>query len=251
MLAALRLALVMLCGLVGLGLAAAAVMRPGLVSHLDRLAVSLGLGVETVTITGAVYTQQAAVREALALDGSRSHVSLDLSDLALRVEALPWVKTATLARVLPTGIAVAIKERRPAVVWQTANHDVLLDADGRVLDRVARGAVTGLALVRGDGAAEAVPTLLALLADHREVAVRVSVAHRIASRRWSLATAGGTLVHLPADGVAAAMAWLNAQAGTGLLDRGLAEIDLRVAGDVVVRKAGSAVPSAPQTGRAP
>ena len=69
----------------------------------------------------------------------------------------------------------------------------------------------------------------------REVVRRLQEAQRIADRRWTLLLINGTRVHLPADGMAAALAWLESRAETGLLDARLAVIDLRVAGQLVVR----------------
>src|SRR5262249_34946349 len=53
---------------------------------------------------------------------------------------------------------------------------------------------------------------------------------------WTLRLVDGALVHLPADGTAAALAWLESRAATGLLDADLESIDLRVAGQLVVRR---------------
>ncbi|CAN0419116.1 unnamed protein product, partial [Phaeothamnion confervicola] len=200
----------------------------------EAMAVAAGFGVASAEIRGNRYTAEADIRSALALDGSQSQMTLDAPGIKSRIEALPWVRTAVVRRVLPYAIAIDITERKAAAVWRDTDRDVLIDDEGRTLGAVARGADTGLRVLVGAGAGPAAATILPLMAEYRRIGQRTVEVRRIAGRRWSLMLDGGTLVHLPADGPAAAMAWLDQEAAIGLLDRGLAVIDLRVHGQLVV-----------------
>lgn len=220
---------------VGSALLAGILARPNLRSLLEDVAMAAGFGVASAEIRGHRLTPEADIREALALDGRHSQLTLDLDAIRSRVEALPWVSTAVVRRVLPYAIAVDITERKPAAVWRDEPDHVLIDAEGRTLTTVPRGADTGLPVLTGADAGPAAGTILPLLAEFRRIDERVVEIRRVASRRWTLALKGGALVHLPADATAAAMAWLDKEAESGLLDRGLAVIDLRVHGQLVVR----------------
>ena len=85
--------------------------------------------------------------------------------------------------------------------------------------------------MHGDNAHTAVADLHATLSLFPAIETRLAVAQRIGGRRWMLVLNNGVKVHLPAEQDAAAIQRLAAlQAGTGLLDRDVAEIDLRGAG---------------------
>lgn len=201
----------------------------------DDLAAAAGLKPVHFEARGARFTPDAAIADALQLRGASSQLSFDLDAARRRLEALPWVDTAKVQRLLPDAVVVEIVERTPAVLWRGQDRDVLVDGRGRELTTVARGTDTGLPVVTGDGAGQAAPTLLTLLRHQAELARRVTEMRRVEGRRWTLQLDSGTLVHLPGDGTAAAVAWLDAQASGGLLDMGLDVIDLRVAGQLVVR----------------
>jgi len=58
----------------------------------------------------------------------------DLKDLSLRLERLPWVRSAVVTRVLPDGIRVRITERDPkAVVHTSAGKFLWVDEDAVTL----------------------------------------------------------------------------------------------------------------------
>ncbi len=223
--------------------------RPAFVAVLDRAVVDAGFGVQQSRVHGHRHTGDADIRAALALDGRQSHLTFDLAALQRRVEALAWVEQAAVQRLLPDGVAVHIRERVPVAVWRGRTEDTLIDAQGRRLSAIPRGADTGLPVLTGNGAGPAVASVLPLLAMHGEINRRLVETKRIANRRWTLVLASGTRVHLPSDGMAAAIAWLDSQAGTGLLDLALETIDLRVNGHLVMRERTAGLQPAAAGGR--
>lgn len=214
--------------------------RHGWIHALSDLA---GLRITRVEVRGNRHTQPSEITAALQLAASGTTPAvdaafplwLDLEEARRRIEELPWVRTAKLARILPDRLAVEITERQPALVWRRDDGDALVDMDGRELSRIARGSAAGLPIVAGEGAAASGPGLISLLRAHSGIERRMVEARRVEGRRWTLVLAAGTLLHLPGDGAAAALAWIEAHAASGLLDRGLEAIDLRVPGQLVVR----------------
>ncbi len=234
------MAVLVLAGAVaGLGLISGAhwlepTALPGL-SLADRTAAAAGLRPVRFEVQGHRFTSLADIDAALDLASAHSQISFDPLVARRRIEALPWVKAAKVARILPDAVAVEIEERRPAIAWRSGERDILVDMQGRELASVPRNSALGLPVVMGEGAGTAAPELVAIVDAHPEVERRVVEARRVEGRRWTLQLASGTLLHLPGDGMAAAFAWIEAQAASGLLDRGLEAIDLRVAGQLVIR----------------
>lgn len=240
------------CGLAVLALFARDIANAP--AYLDRLAQGLGLSISTIDVRGNRYTQRADIVAALAISPDTTHLALDIEAAQHRIEALPWVSKARIHRDLPGGIAIEITERRAAIVWRQADRDTLIDATGRSLASFPSGSDLGLPVIEGDNAGPAAADLFALLAQSPETARRTLRSRRIEARRWTLDLAGGIEVHLPAEGLAGAIAWLESQANAGLLDVAVTAIDLRVPGQLVVRLPEGAVTSdlysPPRTARA-
>jgi cell division protein FtsQ len=92
------------------------------------------LRVAHVTVTG---NQRLSAGEVLSLlDGLRGQhiLGLELGEWQQRLQSSPWVKEATLRRVLPATIEVRIRERQPMAIGRVANTLYLIDALGVVVD---------------------------------------------------------------------------------------------------------------------
>jgi cell division septal protein FtsQ len=91
--------------------------------HIDRIAVR---GNERLS-TGEVL---------VLLEGLRGqHVlAVHLGEWQRRVLSSPWVGHATLRRVLPSTVEVAIRERQPMALGRFGRDVYLIDAEGHVID---------------------------------------------------------------------------------------------------------------------
>lgn len=235
-----RLALACVLGTALFGFASLA-SRADLGVHLladwpDRLAAAAGLEVTRIEVRGNRYARTSDITAALNFAPAQSQFKLDLEAARHRVEALPWVLRAKLQRVLPDAVAVEVVERTPALLWRAQGRDVLVDMHGRELASLTAGSDVGLPVFTGAGAAPVAPDLLMLLQSHPEIARRVVEFRWIEGRRWSLVLAGGRLLHLPAEGLAAALAWTESMLSKGLPEHRLHSIDLRVPGQLIVRE---------------
>jgi cell division protein FtsQ len=92
------------------------------------------LDVDRVEVTGTDRTSVEAVLRAVAVERGEPLLSVDLGAASRRVEELPWVDHATVARRWPSTVEVQVSEREPAALAQvTGAHVALVDAEGRVL----------------------------------------------------------------------------------------------------------------------
>ena len=92
------------------------------------------LSINTITVDG---TSRMAPGEALAiLEGLRgsSMVTADLESWRQKLLMSPWVSDASIRRVFPGTLAVAIKERQPIGIGRTKGTLYLIDKTGTVID---------------------------------------------------------------------------------------------------------------------
>lgn len=172
-----------------------------------------------------------------------SSFHMDLVEMRAAMEAFDAVKRADL-RVLPGGVLeVRVLERVPAVVWRSLEGLELLDDEGhRVAMLRARAARPDLPLLAGEGAAQAVPEALVLLATAAPLGDRVRGLERIGERRWDAVLTRGQRVMLPEDGAVEALERaLALDRAEDVLERDVAALDMRNARRPTLRLNGDAM----------
>jgi cell division protein FtsQ len=107
--------------------------------------------------------------------------TIDASESAERVAALPYVESVTVRTRYPDEVVISVVERTPAVLWQVGSRAFLVDAHGNVLAEQVRD---GLPLV----IAEEEPPVVGDTIDAERVAaiiaVRETLADRLEDLRW-------------------------------------------------------------------
>jgi cell division protein FtsQ len=93
------------------------------------------LTVHEVRVVGASQLSEQQVRAAAGIDGA-STFGLDLRAAEARLEALPQVRSATIAKHGWSGATIRIEERVPWGSWQINGVNVPVDIDGYVLEGV-------------------------------------------------------------------------------------------------------------------
>lgn len=207
--------------------------------RLDALIAGAGFGIDQVEISGYRFANDAQIFDAVDLDRARSFLTFDARAAKARIEQLSWVDTATVERQLPNRLVITVSERPPFAVWLRGDHDVLIDATGRTLARVAKGRAPDLARVAGEDAAADAARLLGLVSRYHELAQRLSLAERVGGRRWRLQLKDPAMtIELPPEADAAALAMLfEPHSGRRLVDADASVIDLTTLRRVMVRPA--------------
>ncbi len=138
-------------------------------------------GVREVSVTGVAIVTPDQVRAAAAVPPGAPLARLDLGEVARRIETLPPVERATVARDWPRGLTVSVTERTPVAAVPQGETFVLVDAAGVAFRTVGeKPADLPLAKVASPGAGDpntqaAVRVLGALDADLRAELTAIEV----------------------------------------------------------------------------
>ena len=201
---------------------------------------AMGLKVKRVELQGVSPTSSHDVLAAAAVSQGSPILGLDLEAVRARVEAVGWVRSARVLRLLPDTVVIAASERPRLAVWQVNGRTVVVDAEGAPIPEADPARFPDLPLVVGQGAAEAAAAVLPLLHARPRLASQVDAFVRVDGRRWDLRLKDGGLIQLPATGEDAALLQLDQiDARSHLLELGFARVDLRDPEMVTVRPRGA------------
>ena len=238
---------VMVAGL--LALAAASVWRVHQSGWLPRVAdqarwqmitasARLGLKVDEVLVVGRRETTQRQLLNAVGLARGAPILAFDLNDAKKRVEKLPWIKSATVERLLPSTVLLTVEERQPLALWQNKGAFALIDTDGEVILSNGLERFSDLLVVVGADAPAHAGELLKVLATRPELKALVKAAVRVGGRRWNLRLKNDVDVRLPEENPTAAWHRLAEYEKTHqVLERDVQILDLRLPDRLIVRKA--------------
>ena len=194
------------------------------------------LKVNHIFVEGRSETSRKKLLQSLRLHRGQFILDFNPEEARLRIEKLPWVKTAIVERHLPDTIRLTIKERKPLALWQRNGQLLLLDAKGKIINLPNINSYTSLIIIIGKDAPVRAESLFNVLAAEPILAREVKAAVRIGARRWNLYLKNNIQILLPENNTSAAwghLAQLNNK--YKLLSRNLVSIDLRLSDRVIIQ----------------
>jgi cell division protein FtsQ len=87
-----------------------------------------------IELRDARYAARSAVEAVFQRDHGSSLYEIPLEERRLEIEQIPWVHKATVTRVLPDRISVAVQERAPVAFLWTRRGVLLIDGEGVLLE---------------------------------------------------------------------------------------------------------------------
>jgi cell division protein FtsQ len=209
----------------------------GFVASALSLTGAAGLVVSDIEVVGRKTTDVATILAALDAHAGTPILAVNPARAKEQLEALPWVRSASIERRLPGTLYVRLVERRPLAVWQHDGKQELIDRDGTVIPVTDLSRFAKLPTVVGnDQARHGAAQLLDLLANESDLAARVTAAVLVGDRRWNLRIDNRIDVLLPEDDMAGAWARLAQLERTSrLLQRDVQIVDLRLPDRLVMR----------------
>jgi cell division protein FtsQ len=197
---------------------------------------SAGFAVSEFRVTGNEKMSPSEILARIGVDHRTSLLGFDTALARVRLLEVPWVKNASVRVFLPGTLEVTMEERHPFALWQRGGRVMLIDREGQVIGPYDDLRFSHLPLVVGEGAEKRVAEFGRLIDPHPVIRSRLRAAVLVAERRWTLKFADGVDVMLPERDASAALTLLERlDRESGLLNRDIALVDLRIADRVVVR----------------
>jgi len=196
----------------------------------------LGFKVDNVYLEGRKFTSLADITRAMNIHSGDPILGIPLTQMRLDLQAVPRVKYAEVARVLPNQLHIHIVEREPVAIWQDHGKLHLIDDDGIVMEYGDPAQYNNLLLIVGDNAPAHTHELFSMLSAEPEMVKNIAAALRIGDRRWNIRFKNGVELKLP-EGDATA-AWQNFAAmehENHLLERAIRTVDMRLSDRVFVK----------------
>jgi cell division protein FtsQ len=113
------------------GAIASALMVRNFLLHDARFVVPAS---ESIELAGAGHLTHAQLLSIFGEDVGRNIFTIPLNDRRAELERLPWVEHATVMRLLPDHLRVAVVERTPVAFVRQGPHIGLVDAGGALFD---------------------------------------------------------------------------------------------------------------------
>jgi len=204
----------------------------------DALAQRVGFQSANVSIEGAGRLGRADVLRIAGITEASTLFLIDADATRARLLRNAWIAEATVAKLYPDRLEIAIVEKKPFAVWQSHGNFYVIAKDGTVIDQLTRERVrdAGMPIVVGEGADGRAKDFLALLDRFPTLRGETVAAVLIAERRWNLRLKNGTDVRLPEEDADVALMRLVAlDREKKILSRDISMIDMRLPDRVVVR----------------
>jgi cell division protein FtsQ len=202
----------------------------------DGAAVAAGFPIATVAISGEKHLSRDEIVAAAGVTGRASLLFFDVADARARLLTNPWIAEATVQKLLPDRLVIAISERAAFALWQKSGRVGVIAEDGTVLEPSVLPRYADLPFVVGAGAETRAKDFLALLDRRPELRANVRASVLVAERRWNLRLKNGVDVRLPEADVERALdQFIALERDVKLSDRDITSIDLRLPDRVTVR----------------
>ncbi len=200
------------------------------------LTADMGFRVKDVMVSGRNQTDRQVLIEALNVARGAPILALDIYNAKERLESIPWVRAATVERMLPDTVLVSIVEREPLALWQKDGRLHLIDAEGAVILSSGLDGYSDLLVVVGEGAETRAADLIALIGTEPNLMQQVRAATWVGGRRWNLHLKGGIDVRLPeADPTQAWTRLAEYHRVHKVLDKNVTVLDLRIPDRLIVK----------------
>ncbi|RED54118.1 cell division protein FtsQ/DivIB [Aestuariispira insulae] len=203
---------------------------------LHEASIDSGLFIREVYVVNRQRTSRKAILRALNVQIGDSILDFDPETARRDIEALGWVRTATVERRMPDRIVVQVEERKPAAIWQKHDQYFLVDLEGALISQRDVKLFPDLKVITGDDAPKHTAQLLQVLAQAPQLEKQVVGAVWVGNRRWNIQLENDVSVRLPEQDPHAAWKRLSVLIKEHeLLNREIRAIDMRQPDRLVIR----------------
>ena len=202
----------------------------------DAVANTLGFRIASIALAGEHQLTREEILTIAGVTGRSSLLFFDATEARARLKADSWIAEATVLKLYPGRLHIAVTERNAFALWQKDGKVAVISDDGTVVERYVSKRFADLPLVVGVGAETRAKDFLALLDKYPPVRGRLRAAVLVAERRWNAMLDNGIDVRLPESGTEDALETLvRLDRDNKILTRDIAAVDLRLPDRVTVR----------------
>lgn len=196
-----------------------------------------GFKVKQVNLSGQNHVTPPEILAAAGIKATTSILFIDADATRARLEAMPWISSASVRKLYPDRIDISVVEREAYALWQFNGQIQVIARDGMPIAPYSDDPrYVSLPIVVGEGAEKQVGEIVEALARVPALRDQVRAAILVADRRWTLKLRNGIDVRLPEEGLADALLQLaDLDREKKLLTRDITIVDLRLPDRVVVR----------------
>lgn len=207
----------------------------------DAAANAAGFHIASIAIAGTKEATREEVLAAAGVTGKSSLLFLDAEAARTRLKSNPWIAEATILKLYPNRLHIALTERQAFAMWQKDKQVSVIASDGTVVQPFVDPRYANLPLLVGAGAEKAASDFLAITDRFPAIRDQVRAYVFVAERRWNLRLKSGIDIRLPEIEPERALETLmTLDRDKKLLSRDIAVIDLRFADRIVARLSDSA-----------
>jgi cell division protein FtsQ len=202
----------------------------------DAVANALGFRITSIALAGQRHITREEILTTAGVTGRTSLLFLDATAARARLKTNPWIAEATVLKLYPGRLHIAITERDAFALWQKSGKVTVIAEDGTVVEPYVAKRFAKLPLVVGPGAELKAKEFLALIDRYPLLRDQLHASTLVAERRWNLQLKNGITVRLPEADVERALELLvQLDRDKKLLSRDVATVDLRLSDRVTVR----------------
>ncbi len=202
----------------------------------DAAANAFGFEIASIALTGEKQLTREEILNIAGISGRGSLLFLDAEGARARLKANPWIAEATILKLFPDRLHIAITERNAFALWQKEGRVRVISRDGVMVQDFSAPQVAHLPLVVGSGANTKAAEFLAVMNNYPQLRDQVHAYVLVADRRWNLRLKNGVDIRLPeAAPTDAIEALLELDREKKLLSRDILAIDMRIPDRVTVR----------------
>ncbi|MDV6332518.1 cell division protein FtsQ/DivIB [Asticcacaulis sp. 201] len=193
----------------------------------DSRMAALGLRLQKISLVGVSPEAMPDVKRALKFEKDQPFALMNLANVQKDIEAVGWVKSATVRRQFPGVLIIDVVERPRLAVWQYQGKNTVIDDQGNIIPEAISTRFPNLPYVVGEGANEAAPDIIELMRQRPALMQKTYALQRVDTRRWNILLKNTAVIKLPALNQEQALGKLDAlMAQQRVLDQGFASIDL-------------------------
>jgi cell division protein FtsQ len=202
----------------------------------DSIANLFGFRITSIALSGERRLTREDILAAASVTERTSLLFLDAAEARAQLKANPWIAEATILKLYPGRLHIAVTERDAYALWQRDGKVEVIAEDGTVVEPYTGPPFNKLPLVVGVGAEARAKEFLALLDKYPSIRGQLSAAVLVAERRWNLSLKSGIDVRLPELDVEQALDRLvKLDRDDKLLTRDITAIDLRLPDRVTIQ----------------